>query len=254
MKQTRNITVMLEREAIYRGPLVLVNKDHPVQVPLPIIQLAQVAPGIRLERQAALLYQAVMQATGAAAHIQPVSGYRSQDEQARLFTDALRAHGEAYTHTYVALPGCSEHQTGLALDVGEQGDDIDFITPRFPYHGVCQRFREVAVHHGFIQRYPAGKEWLTGIGHEPWHFRYVGFPHSLIISQLGFTLEEYVQWVKAFPLHRQPYQLVAGKRAFAVGYVPAQGHFTEIALPGAPYTVSGNNVDGFIVALWGGAA
>ena len=61
-----------------------------------------------------------------------------------------------------------------------------------PYEGICQRFRELAPLYGFIERYPANKEAVTGIAHEPWHFRYVGRPHAQRMTDLGLTLEEYL--------------------------------------------------------------
>ena len=83
-------------------------------------------------------------------------------------------NGEEFTNQFVARPGHSEHQTGLAIDLGLKQPDIDFLRPYFPYKGICQTFRELSTDYGFIERYPAGKEAITGIAHEPWHFRYVG--------------------------------------------------------------------------------
>ena len=82
----------------------------------------------------------------------------------------------------MALPGCSEHQTGLAIDLGKAAGYIDFIRPAFPYDGVCGRFRRLAARYGFIERYQRGKEEVTGISAEPWHFRYVGAPHAQLME------------------------------------------------------------------------
>ncbi len=64
---------------------------------------------------------------------------------------------------------------------------------------ICQTFREKAAKYGFILRYPAGKEHITGIGHEPWHFRYVGVPHAEIMASEGLTLVEYTDFLTGFP-------------------------------------------------------
>lgn len=72
--------------------------------------------------------------------------------------------------------GCSEHETGLAIDLALAGEEPDFIRPPFPDRGICRRFRQRCADFGFVLRYPAGKETVTGIAHEPWHFRYVGVP------------------------------------------------------------------------------
>ena len=122
----------------------------------------------------------------------PVSGWRSHREQQKIWDDTIAEKGELFTRKYVAVPGCSEHETGLAIDLAENAPEIDFICPEFPRTGICGKFRERAPHYGFIERYPKGKESVTGIGAEPWHFRYVGLPHSLIMTGLGLVLEEYV--------------------------------------------------------------
>ena len=80
---------------------------------------------------------------------------------------------------------CSEHQTGLAIDLGLASEEIDVIRPNFPYSGVCAAFRKQAADYGFILRYPAGKEAVTGIAYEPWHFRYVGVPHARFMLNRG---------------------------------------------------------------------
>ncbi len=115
------------------------------------------------------------------------------EEQTQIYEDSLRENGGEFTKKFVALPGCSEHQTGLAIDLGLCKEEIDFICPDFPYEGICQKFRQMAPDYGFVERYPAGKEKVTGIGHEPWHFRYVGRPHARIMTDRGLVLEEYLE-------------------------------------------------------------
>ena len=124
--------------------------------------------------------------------IVPVSGWRSWEEQQTIYTQSLRENGPVFTAKFVAMPGHSEHQTGLAIDLGLLQPEIDFIRPAFPYEGICQKFRELAPAYGFLERYPEGKEHITGIAHEPWHFRYVGTPYSEEIARTGLTLEEYL--------------------------------------------------------------
>lgn len=114
------------------------------------------------------------------------------EEQEKLYQNALTESGPQFTEQYVALPGHSEHQTGLAIDLGLRQPEIDLIRPAFPYEGICQKFRELAPLYGFVERYPENKEAVTGIAHEPWHFRYVGCPHAQCMTGLGLTLEEYL--------------------------------------------------------------
>lgn len=96
----------------------------------------------------------------------------------------------------MALPSCSEHQTGLALDIGLKGAQHDLICPSFQKSPIVKKFRQQMMNYGFILRYPQEKQEITGIGYEPWHFRYVGLPHSQIIENQGWTLEEYLHFLQ----------------------------------------------------------
>ena len=179
------------RRQMRSGPLVLVNRQHPLaEEPRQLLTAADERyPNILLERQAARLLAACIQAAGGAREIVPVSGWRSQAEQQAIWEDTLQRRGEAFTRQYVAVPGCSEHQTGLAIDLGRAAREIDFIRPDFPEEGACGRFRRLAPRYGFIQRYHREKESLTGIACEPWHYRYVGTPHALLMEREGLCLE-----------------------------------------------------------------
>lgn len=171
-------TVSIPREQIFQGPLVLVNRAHPLHEKerSALTSVDPHHPDILLESRARQLLSACIQKAGGQREIVPVSGWRSQQEQQRIWDDSMAEHGETFTRQYVALPGCSEHQTGLAIDLGKAAGYIDFIQPAFPYDGVCGRFRRLAARYGFIERYQRGKEEVTGISAEPWHFRYVGAP------------------------------------------------------------------------------
>lgn len=147
---------------------------------------------VLLERQAAHALEQLMERIDGWQYIVPVSGWRSGAEQKQIWEDSLRENGMEFTRTYVALPGHSEHESGLAIDLGLKKDEIDFIRPDFPYDGICGAFRALAPDYGFIERYPKGKEAVTGIGHEPWHFRYIGTKHARILTEAGMTLEEYI--------------------------------------------------------------
>lgn len=83
-----------------------------------------------------------------------MSGWRSFGEQQSIWDDTLAKEGEAFTRQYVAFPGCSEHQTGLAMDLAKAAPSIDFIRPDFPDEGPCGTFRRLAAQYGLIQRYP----------------------------------------------------------------------------------------------------
>lgn len=241
-------TAVLPREQVFQGPLILVNRDHPVHTAAPDLAAPDpLHPEIQMERQAAALLRACMQSIGGGREIVPVSGWRSQAEQQAIWDGSIRDHGEAFTRRYVARPGCSEHQTGLAMDLGHAAGPIDFLRPAFPYDGICGAFRKAAVQYGFIQRYTREKEDLTGISQEPWHFRYVGAPHAQLMDQYGLCLEEYAGFLRTGPTTCR----LPGGRCCQVFYVPCQGTLTQVQLPDGCWQVSGDNADGFIVTVWG---
>ena len=184
------------REEFIPDPLVLINRDHPLFRPVSPSCLEPISgryPDILMERTAAAALRRLLADIGAGDQIVPVSGWRSLEEQQKIWTDTIADKGIDFTRKYVAVPGCSEHESGLAIDLAAAAPDIDFICPDFPRSGICQKFREKAPSYGFIQRYPREKEAVTGISEEPWHFRYVGMPHSRIITERGLALEEYIR-------------------------------------------------------------
>ncbi len=244
--------IQCKREDIGRGPLILVNRDHPLRESsvqlVPLDSLSPEGEKVCLERCAANLLQACVRSVGGEREIVLVSGWRSHREQQDIWDATLKTDGEAFTRKYVALPGCSEHQTGLAIDLGRAARQIDFIRPAFPYDGVCGRFRQRAAQYGFVERYEQGKEGVTGIAHEPWHFRYVGTPHAKLLQDNSLSLEEYVPFLRTGPKNC----LLEGRIA-QVFYAPCAGEWTEVELPSrcGRVQVSGDNMDGFIITVWG---
>ena len=233
---------------IHSGLLVLVNAEHPIRRrERPV--LAPAAPGsdVLLDTRAAAMLTGLISRLGAAGEIVPVSGWRSMREQREIWDGSMAENGTEFTRKYVALPGCSEHQTGLAIDLALRSDNIDFIRPDFPYDGICGRFRALAADYGFIERYQAGKEHITGIAAEPWHFRYVGRPHARLMSDNGLCLEEYVELLRSYPYQERLLETRGGVYEADVGFAFAK---SKLELPDAPYQISGNNVDGYIYTLW----
>lgn len=246
-------TIKIDNEKIYKGTLLLVNADYPYKAKDTEGQIPVDSrfPNIMLKKNAANILQFILEKIGAEASIVPVSGYRSEEEQTDIYNDSLMENGEEFTRKYVALPSHSEHETGQAIDLGLNKENIDFICPDFPYKGICDEFRKVAPQYGFIQRYTREKEKITGISHEPWHFRYVGYPHSKIITELGLSLEEYIEFIKNYTSSCKFSYMTSSGARIEVYYVPKGTDETLIEIPnGAVYQISGNNVDGFIVTLW----
>lgn len=208
-------------------------------------------PDVLIKREAANALHMIFEKISCSDEIVPVSGYRSSAEQTEIYNTSLKESGEDFTQKYVALPYHSEHQTGLAIDLGRKQEKINFICPSFPYEGICDEFRQAAPHYGFIERYPKGKETITGIAHEPWHFRYIGYPHSEIMQERRLTLEEYVSFIKQYLYKREHLRISKCGKNVEVFYVPAKENDATIELPEKIiYQISGNNSDGFIVTLW----
>lgn len=119
-----------------------------------------------------------------------VSAYRSEQTQTSLFNNYVARDGEEKARTYSAVPGHSEHQTGLAIDVsGSDGK----CAAESCFAGTKEAgwLAAHAAEYGFIIRYPEGKQGITGYMYEPWHIRYVGQDIAKEIAAKGITLEEY---------------------------------------------------------------
>lgn len=239
--------VVLSEADIHNGPLVLVRDGCPLHDSYRI-QLTPLSEDGRvlMERKAASLLSQAIRAAGGDGRIVPVSGFRSKREQEELYSGCLLARGEAFTRQYVAAPGCSEHETGLALDLADGTADFDPVCPTFPDTGIFEDFRRHAAACGFIERYGKDKQALTGIAHEPWHFRYVGYPHALFMRENNLCLEEYLTLLRRYP-HNGEHLYYRQTEIFFAG---AEAVFPELLLPEGCVQLSGNNSDGFIITVW----
>lgn len=248
-----NKTVLLNKDDIYSGNLLLVNAVNPINtnISCELVPSDVNFPDILIRRNAANFLQLALKKISAGNSIIPVSGYRSKNEQTEIYNSSFKENGGEFTRKYVAMPDCSEHQTGLAIDLGLNIENIDFIRPDFPNTGICGNFRKIAADFGFIERYSKSKEHITGIAYEPWHFRYVGYPHSKIIVEKGLALEEYAEFIKDYhDGHRFVYVQTSGAK-IEIYYVPAVNDKTEIHVSdGSFFQFSGNNCDGFIITSW----
>ncbi|SFA91983.1 MULTISPECIES: D-alanyl-D-alanine carboxypeptidase family protein [unclassified Bacillus (in: firmicutes)] len=124
-----------------------------------------------------------------------VSGYRSYDRQQTIFQAEIDKVGLEQAALAVAIPGQSEHQTGLSMDISSKSTNLD-LTEEFGVTKEGKWLAENAHKFGYILRYPKGKEGITGYQYEPWHFRYVGKTAAEIIYKKKWTLEEYFNEVK----------------------------------------------------------
>ena len=127
-----------------------------------------------------------------------ISTYRTYDYQNGLFNNRIQRYiNQGYSQTdalaaaakVVAKPGTSEHHMGLAVD-------FNSVEQSFENTQAFKWLQEHAEEYGFIMRYPEDKQSLTKIIYEPWHYRYVGVEHAKAINDLGYCLEEYIEYLK----------------------------------------------------------
>ncbi len=122
------------------------------------------------------------------------STYRSVARQEELRSEFEEEYGLEYTQNTVAVPGTSEHHTGLAIDVCiiKDGEVINENEKMKAEKEIFAKIHEKLADHGFILRFPEGGKEITGYDYEPWHFRYVGVEAAKEIAEQGITLEEYL--------------------------------------------------------------
>ena len=178
------------------GTMFLINRDWRVSryyIPERMRQ-AEVQGQVRtLREEAAAALEEMYAACKEDANITltSVSGYRSYGKQSTIYSNKLeRVKTKAKADKYVARPGTSEHQLGLAMDVGQKGKTN--LSESFAKYGGGKWIRENCWKYGFILRYDEGWEDVTGYGYEPWHIRYVGVEYATAIYQSGVPMETYM--------------------------------------------------------------
>lgn len=178
--------------------LILVNKWNYIPDDYEV-ELTELSNGVSIDKR---IYPALQDMFNAAQsdNIYPIaaSGYRTAKEQQRLMNDktaAYKAEGysskeaKAKAQAWVAIPGTSEHQLGISVDINADGINS-------AGNEVYEWLAENASKFGFICRYPFDKTEITGVINEPWHYRYVGVEAALEIQAQGVCLEEYLNKVE----------------------------------------------------------
>ncbi|MDR0949848.1 MAG: M15 family metallopeptidase [Lachnospiraceae bacterium] len=183
--------------------LLLVNKQYPVPDGYSVI-LATIKGSMKCDERIIEDLLAMLQAAKKDdMNLLVQSPYRDEARQEMLFErkiDRYLAKGLSYLEAFrlssqtVTVPGYSEHQIGLALDIAS--DSYMSLDAGFGETDEGKWLREHCAQYGFILRYPSGKEDITGIEYEPWHFRYVGKEAAAIIMEEQITLEEF--WDRYF--------------------------------------------------------
>ncbi|HDR6270240.1 M15 family metallopeptidase [Bacillus cereus] len=235
----------ITKEQIYKGDLLLVNRDYPVKkdsIRSDIINVnhnSELVRGyvifdrnLRLSKDVVKKFLNVVDAAGKESvnHFLISSGYRDFQEQKQLY--------EKMGSDYALPAGYSEHNLGLSLDIGSTQKKME-KAPEGKW------IEENVWKHGFVLRYPKNKSNITGIQYEPWHIRYVGLPHSAIMQKKNFTLEEYLEFLKE---EKEVSTEVEGKK-YTISYYKVSEN-TKVNVPAnKQYEISGNNMDGVIVTV-----
>ncbi len=177
------------------GIPALFNATHPIPDDYKM-DLVSIGNNHTMDAPAARAYLAMSEAAKAdGIKLTPISGYRTHERQTNNYNASIQRYidqgktkeeATRLTQDYYAIPGTSEHEAGLAVDVNSLDDSFE-KTPEFKW------LQENAQQFGFILRYRRETKEITRVNYEPWHYRYVGTNHAARINELGITLEEYVE-------------------------------------------------------------
>lgn len=168
----------------------LINKEHPlsedyvpenlVDTGIPFDALPGDSKRLMEIKAAEAAHYLFVAAHKEGLHLFGISSYRSYSRQKELYNGS----------PYIAAPGTSEHQSGLALDVSSPSNNLE-LTASFAQTPEGMWLAKNASLYGYLLRYPENKEAVTGVPAEPWHIRYVGKELACCLALTGLTLEEY---------------------------------------------------------------
>lgn len=174
--------------------------------------------------------------------IMVTASYRDYDAQAEYYEQNATSD---QNKTYYEQPGYSDHHTGYAFDVkiyDEKGDSYSYVRyGPIKVEWITEHYKD----YGFIIRYPANKTPYTGIDGEGNHFRYVGIPHSVYMTDNLMCLEEYVRMIKRYSAD-DPFVFEYNGEEYRIWYCDASDGYIDVPAD-SEYTVSGDNCGGFIV-------
>lgn len=175
------------------------------------------------------------------------SSYMSPDDQSSVYISPP-SETQYITSDKMLQAGYTEHHTGYAVDFLIVSENMEISA--FDGSGDYSWILNNCYKYGFVQRYPESKQSYTGAENIPGHLRYVGIPHSYIMHEKDYTLEEYLDALKVYSYSGEHLEYELSGNKYEIYYVPSQGDTTEVPVPYEfQYTISGNNYDGFIVTL-----
>lgn len=242
---------------MYRGDLILVNADHAFNFDANgdpwndvmnireagIIKCAMASDELELSvdimKSLEIMIEDCDEAIGS-YDTGLSSAYRSYEYQQKVYDEIKEEYGESYADTYVATPGYSEHHTGIAFDMGIYRSDGYVGT--FSESNNAVWVDENCQSYGFVRRYKEDKASITGISNEAWHFRWVGVPHATYMNEHDLCLEEYIEELREHTIDN-PIRVKCNTGTYIIWYTQD----SYIREPENAFTVSGNNIDGYII-------
>jgi len=249
------ITVRMDPLDVFRGNLILINNDHIYEIP-------ETQDFVNINEYKTASYQVTdddhficstvieplnemmdnfFDETGVDS-IVVISTFRDHERQQAVLDDYIARFGRRGAALWAAQPGYSEHHTGLAVDFGVYSNRS---LRTFQGTGTTAWFAQNSYRFGFILRFPEDKVEITGTNYEPWHFRYIGLPHSYFMFMNNLCLEEYIELITEHTA-ADPFKAVRDGVPYEIYFVPS----IDIPIPlDSDFDISGNNIGGFIVTI-----
>ena len=175
------------------------------------------------------------------------NAYRSYQDQDKSYKNYVKNNGQEEADKYSALPGHSDYHSGASFELRYLVDGANYpLNSKPEYTWLVDNMHK----YGFILRYPTDKASVTGNDFEPFHFRYVGQLHASLMKQYDLCLEEYLSYLKQYTYSGKHLDVTVAGIKYELYYVgTSNGNPIDLPLPtNYPYTISGDNMNGVIVA------
>ena len=192
---------VLQKDSVSPNYLILVNKENPINKEYIKTSQLKTVPTVYPNEDTQVEVVALKAFENLKTYLENKgvkigidSSFRSIEKQQNVMDKFIKLYGQDYATKTVAIPGTSEHHTGLAIDI------VPFVNGKWITENedmmketeIFKIIHKALAEYGFILRYPKGKENITGYSYEPWHIRYVGVKYAKEIYKKAITLEEYL--------------------------------------------------------------
>ncbi len=232
-------TITLSDSDLHNGSLVMVSNTCPYAGKTDFTDFTTLSDTCLKYRTETLTFQTEMRNP----LVELFEAYQTSQGTVNLQIHSTSVTNTDYDSLYTNV--LSERSSGYSFDIGlitSTGEVVPYLTKRNEWM-VANCW-----YYGFILRYPDDKTSITGVDYMPHHFRYVGLPHSLIMYENNYCLEEYLDYIKSYTVDA-PLTYTNGDITYEIYYYAANtSGSTEVKIPKKNnYSISGNNTDGFII-------